>query len=428
MRVSLRHLAYALPAVPLAALYLPLFSYVTPFYVAERGVDLAAIGFAWIAIRIFDAVSDPAMGWLSDRTRGRFGRRRLWVLASVPLLCGATWMAFVPPEEAGLGHAVLWLFLVTLGWTMAQTPYAAWGAEMERDYDARTRVTSWREAFVLVGTLLATVVYFVGGAGGDGLFSVAVAVVVLLPLTVGVAVACAPEPPPRPAVSIGFRAGWRALAENAPFRRLLGAWFVNGAANGLPVTLFLFFVEDRLGAPDDAGWLLLSYFAAAILGIPFWSWAARRISKHRAWALAMIYASAVFAAALTLGEGDVTAFAVIAVLTGLAFGADLSLPPAMQADVVDLDTRRTGAERAGLYFALWQVATKSALALSSGTALILLDLSGFEASSVNTPAALWTLTVLYAGVPILLKLVSVAMIWRFGLDRAALEALRPGPA
>jgi Na+/melibiose symporter-like transporter len=173
-----------------------------------------------------------------------------------------------------------------------------------------------------------------------------------------------------------------------------------------------------------AGVMFLLYFGAAILGVPFWTWAARRWSKHRAWCAAMIYACAIFAGALLLSEGDHVAFGVISVLTGLAFGADLSLPPSIQADVVELDTKRTGAERAGLFFAIWQVATKAALAISSGLALILLGAVGFEAGSENSDTALWTLSLLYAGVPIVLKLGAVAMMWRFPLDRAALENVR----
>jgi Na+/melibiose symporter-like transporter len=419
-----RNLVYALPAIPLAALYLPLFSYVTPFYASERGVDIAALGAAWIVIRLFDAVSDPAIGWLSDRTPGRLGRRRVWLAASVPLVCLATWQAFVPPEGAGLSHAVLWLFLLTLGWTMAQTPYTAWGAELAKDYAARARVTGWREGFVLVGTVVATLLYVLGGEGGAGLEAVALAVVVLLPLLVALAVWRTPDPGPEHKGHLSVLEGWRAIRANRPFARLLGAWFVNGAANGLPVTLFLFFVEHRLGAPEATGWLLMLYFAAAIGGIPVWTWAAGRFSKHRTWSVAMLYACAIFAAALFLGEGDVAAFAVITVLTGLALGADLALPPAMQADVVELDTIRTGAARAGLFFAIWQVATKAAVALSSGLALILLGQAGFSAGTPNDATALWALAGLYAGAPILLKLGAVALMWSFPLDQAALRAAR----
>ena len=415
--------AYALPGFALAALYLPLFTYVTPFYAAERGIDLAAIGTAWILIRLFDAVSDPAMGWLSDRTPARWGRRRIWLALSVPVIVVSCWQAFVPPEDAGLGHAALWLFLLTLGWTMAQTPYAAWGAELAPDYQGRTRVTAWREGLVLVGTLAATFAYVGGGGGGAGLQVVAITVAIALPLMVLVTVLVVPDRVEKPARRIGLSEGWRALRANLPFRRLLGAWFVNGLANGVPVTLFLFFTADRLGMDEEtAGLMFVLYFSAAILGVPGWTWAAGRIGKHRAWSVAMIYACAIFAAALFLGPGDIVPFAVISVLTGLAFGADLALPPAIQADVVELDTRRTGAARAGLFFAIWQVATKAALAVSSGIALIVLDGAEFAAGTENTDGALWTLTILYAGVPIVLKLVAVGMMWRFPLDRTTLHA------
>ena len=422
-------IAYALPAFALAALYLPLYTYLTPFYATERGVDLAAIGVALIAIRIFDAVTDPALGWLSDRTPGRIGRRRIWLVASVPIIALGVWQAFVPPQDAGLWHMVVWLGVITIGWTMAQTPYAAWGAEIAPTYDQRTRVTGWREAVVLFGTVGVTLTYVFGGAGGDGLAAVAVLVIVTLPLGVGVAAGFVPDPPVTekdatvaPQTSPGLRRVGSILS-NRSFRWLLGAWILNGLANGLPVTLFEFFSRDRLGMDAETfGLFVLLYFAAAVAGIPFWLWAARRFSKHRTWAVAMVYASAVFAGALALGTGDVAYFAIITLLTGLAFGADLALPPSMQADVISEDTRLTGQARAGIYFALWQVATKASIALSSGLALIALDASGFIAQSENTASALWTLTVLYAGVPIALKLAAAAMMWHFRLDRSAVDA------
>ncbi|MEO1774140.1 MAG: MFS transporter [Pseudomonadota bacterium] len=423
--------AYAAPAMVLAALYLPLFTYVTPFYAEEQGVALGVLGLAWICIRLFDAVSDPVIGWLSDRTPGRFGRRRLWLAASVPLIAVSTWMAFVPPADAGLWHAVLWLFLLTLGWSMAQTPYAAWGAEIAPDYSSRLRVTAWREALVLVGTVLSTILYVVGGEGGEGLRTVALGVIVGLPLLMLLALWRVPDPP-RPASAasppgLTFRAGLATLADNRPFRRLLAAWFVNGAANGLPASLFLFFVADRLEAPEAQGMLFLLYFLSAVLGIPFWNWAAGRgvgaWAKHRVWGAAMVYACAIFAAALLLGPGDIVPFAIITVLTGLAFGADLTLPPAIQADVVAADTAETGAERAGLFFALWQVATKAALALSSGLAYIALDFAGFTAGGENSEGALLALALLYAGAPIVLKLIAVWLMWGFELDRERLATL-----
>ncbi|MEM6678079.1 MAG: MFS transporter [Pseudomonadota bacterium] len=424
--------AYAAPALFLAALYLPLFTYVTPFYAAERGVSLGALGAAWIAIRLFDAVSDPAIGWLSDRTPGRFGRRRVWLAASVPVIGLGVWQAFVPPEDAGLVHAIVWLTVLTLGWSMAQTPYAAWGAEVAPDYRGRVTVTAWREALVLVGTVVSTLLYVAGGEGGEGLEAVALGVVIGLPIAVALAWVLVPDPgrPPEAARGRGEAPGLgalvRTLRANRPFRVLIGAWLANGAANALPASLFLFFVQHRLGAEDAAGPLFLLYFLSAVIGIPFWNWAAGKVAKHRLWGMGMLYACAVFAVALTLGEGDVVAFGVITVLTGLAFGADLALPPAIQADVVAADRAATGAERAGLFFALWQVATKASLAVASGAAYLALDAAGFVATGGNTAEALLALAILYAGVPIVLKLLAVALVWNFELDRARLEALNAG--
>lgn len=421
-----RNAGYAAPALPLAALYFPVYVYVAPFY-AELGVSLAALGALFIAIRLMDAVTDPLMGWLSDRTPSliarRFGRRKPWLLLSAPLVAISCWMLMVPPEGAGIGHVALWLSLLTLSWTVALTPWFAWGAEISGDYAERATITAWREGATLVGTVIAVILYNVSEGAAEGMRAVALFVAVLMPIAALAAALMAPEPADYTKTRMAFRAGLRAVAGNALFRRLLLAYFVNGLANALPAGLFLFFIGDYLGAPE-AGWLLLVYFLCAIAGLPFWAWAARRLSKHRAWGLAMIWCSAAFAPAFFLGEGDVALFAAICVATGFALGADLALPASIQADVVDADTAETGEQRTGLFFALWSVATKAALALSGGFALIALDVAGFEAGAENAPGALLALAGLYALAPVALKLVAVAMMWRFPLGEAEQRALR----
>ena len=259
-------------------------------------------------------------------------------------------------------------------------------------------------------------------------------VAVTLPLGVALAVWRAPEPVREQEAVKSLADAWHELKGNLPFRRLLVAWFVNGAANGAPVSLFLFFVAHRLEADDVtislgseipfAGACLLAYFGAAILGLPAWSWLSRRIGKHRTWCLGMLWACGFFAWALALGPGDTAQFLAISILTGFAFGADMALPPSIQADVIEDDAQRHGAVRAGLFFALWLVATKAAVAISSGTVLIVLGLSGFDAAIRNSEVSLWTLTLLYAGLPILLKLAVAALMWNFPLDRQALQEAR----
>jgi Na+/melibiose symporter-like transporter len=216
----------------------------------------------------------------------------------------------------------------------------------------------------------------------------------------------------------------RLLLGNRPFLRLIAAYLINGLANGLPATLFLLFVEHVLAAPERQGTLLFVYFLFGILGVPLWLRVARRLGKHRTWCVAMSINAAIFAFVPLLGPGDAAVFLAICVATGLCLGADLTLPSAIQADVVDLDTARGGGGRTGLYFAFWGMATKLALALAVGIGFGLLDLAGFAAAADNANGPLLALALLYAGLPVALKAVAIALMWRFPLDRAAQADLR----
>lgn len=422
--------AYALPAIPFAVLTLPLYIVVPAFYAEELGVPLAAVGQALLIVRLVDALSDPAIGLLADRWRPAFGRRRLWFAAAMLPTAFAAWMIFRPPEGAGVPYLLVWGSALSIAWTAALVPYTAWGTELSTTYAGRNRIAAWRETAALVGTLVALALQAVAPAVAGGgqravLGSYAILVGIGLPLFAIAAVALTPEPVDLSRKRLRLREGLRAMRANAAFLRLVAAFLINGLANGLPATLFLFFVSDRLGAKDLAGPFLVAYFTAGVLGVPLWLWVARRVSKHRAWCFAMLLACAVFLFAPFLGPGDTMAFGVICVLTGLAVGADLVLPPSIQADVIDVDTAASGDQRSGLYLAAWGLATKLALAAAVGIAFPLLSLAGFDpASGAKTEGGLTALAWLYGGLPVALKLAAIALMWRFPLDEASQAALR----
>lgn len=219
-------------------------------------------------------------------------------------------------------------------------------------------------------------------------------------------------------------AGLRSIAANKPFRRLLAAWLINGVANGLPAALFLLLCRHLLREPAIAGPALLAYFVAGIAFMPLWTRLAGRIGKHRAWSAAMIWSCAAFAPVLLLGPGDGGAFIAICIASGAGLGADLALPPAMQADVIDLDLLTTGRQRAGLFFAAWTMAQKAGNAFAAGIGLGLLDLTGFSATGANGPAQILALAMLYCLLPIALKLGAIALVWRFPIDRAEQARIR----
>ncbi len=422
-------LAYGALGLPLAALNLPLYLYLPTFYAQSMGLGLAAVGAVLFVARLLDTFSDPLIGELSDRFPTRFGRRRPWLVLAAPLLIVATWLLFIPPAGIGTWYLFGWTALAYLAWTLMILPYTAWGAELSADYHERSRIAGAREGAVVLGILIAGGLPVVLGAdpGGDQgrvLSVLAWSMSVVLPLALIWLLASVPERPHASERPLAWRAGLKLAAQNRPFVRLVLAYLLNGVANGLPATLFLLFVGDVLQEGPRAGLLLLIYFLSGIIGIPLWLQLSYRIGKHRAWSASMLWACAVFLWVPFLGPGDFWWFGLICALSGLALGGDLTLPSSIQADVVDLDRVESGRQRTGLFFALWNMATKLALALAVGIAFPVLAWLGFEAGGSNSELALFGVAALYGLLPVVIKLVATGLVWNFPLGAEAQAELR----
>jgi len=422
-------LAYALPGLPLAVATLPVYVFVPTLYAQEFGIGLALIGTILFATRVFDAFSDPVIGFLSDHTNSRFGRRKPWIVLSMPVMVLSIYKLFAPPDNVDDTYLAIWSVVLTLSWTGILLPYSAWAAELSNDYQERTRLTSAREAMVLIGTMIAaalpTLLTFWGYPSlRTHAFGIALFVVAVLPIAVLICAKAVPDLKRGKQQSLSFRHGLRVLGENTAFRRLLIAYLINATANGLPATLFILFVTYRLEMPDAYGPLLFAYFLSGFAGIPIWYQVSKTISKHRTWCIAMVIAVGSFVwTPFLVGPGDYYVFLIITIVSGLAVGADLVLPPSVQADVVDMDTLESGQQRTGLYFALWGMATKLALGLAAGLAFPLLQWTGFDAEAANTgsrnsDSALFALAMIYAFLPVIFKSVAIGLMWNFPLSRA----------
>jgi len=415
---NLQLLTYGLPGLPLAILLLPLFITVPTYYADDLGLGFTTVGIVLMLARMWDVVTDPLIGILSDRTHHRLGRRRPWLLAGVPLMVLGAWALFRPAADVGWAYLAAATITLYLGGTMVMLPYTAWAAELSPDHHERSRIAGAREAALVIGTICAMAVPALFGIDRaiimDG---TAIAILILTPVTVAVALITLPDPAtPRTATQPAFRSYERVWI-NRPFRQLISAYFVNGVAYGLPATLFLLYAEHVLGRPEWAWVLLIIYFASAIVALPVWLAVSRRLGKRRTWIVAMSLAAAGFWPAALLGEGDLIWFILICIWTGTPLGAELVMPPSMQADVIDLDAANNGVTRTGTLFGLWGVATKIPLALGVGIAFPILGLVGFSGdAATNGPISLAVLAGLYGLVPVLFKLVAIRLIWGYPLD------------
>ena len=426
-------LVYSLPSLPLAALYFSLYVLLGNFYFNEFSLSLSAIGVSFILVRLFDAFSDPVMGYVSDNFYTRFGRRKPWVFLGGCIFVYAAWMLLVPDPDAEIGmfYFACWLLISTIGWTIMYSPYYALGAELSSDYSERSKITFCRELLVLLGIVLASLLYSISFELNTDLFIFDIRPSVGLKqicLTSGVLFLLSMI---FFLLSRGFGRDIHdhknqkfeiqeiieVLRSQRLFSRLLISQFLNGLANGFPPALFVFFVNYLLQLPALVGPLLILYFVGAIIGVPFWLLLSQKYDKHRLWCAAMIYACIVFFFVILLNRGDLVGFSIICFLTGLALSADLALPTSIQADVLDLEVLRTGKRPSGQFFAIWGFVSKSAVAVSTGLALILLDLVGFQPNIYNGAFALTFLSFMYGGIPIILKCLSVYLMWNFELDR-----------
>lgn len=388
----------------LAAAGLPIYIHAPKFYVDEYGVGLGALGVALFALRLVDVVQDPILGWLVERTPER---RSLMTGIAAALMAAAMVALFaVPPPIAPiLWFAATLLVLFTAYSFLTIAFYAEGVAKALRMGSAGyLRLAGWREGGALAGVCLAAVAPTVLALLTDqpfAAFALGFAAVALL-----VAVAMNDQWRNRAEAGAGPPGGALRKVLSDPFsRRLLLLALVNATPVAITSTLFLFFVESRLGAPGAEGPLLLLFFLAAALSTPLWMRAALRLGPKRALLLGMALAILSFAGAATLGAGDVLPFALICVASGAALGADLTLLPAIFARRM-----QDVSPGAGAGFGLWSFVSKLTLAFAAVGLLPLLEARGFVSGGPNTEAALWLLTFLYALVPCVLKLVAMALL------------------
>ena len=415
--------------------------YLPKFYTDVVGADIALVGFVLLAIRLFDAVSDPVIGALSDRTTSPLGRRRPWIAFGVPPLVIALYLLFSPPALSPDG-ALLWfgvgLFVVFLAWTAITVPYESLGAELTQDYDERTAILSLRDGALILGTILAAAspaiiqgVLGLGDGPDAGRAKFRAVAVSYAPLVVLACLACVWLVKERHGHrSSAALPSLRTLGErlkNRPFRILLASYTIAAIGSNLPATLIPYYVDYVIGDPNVEQYLLL-YFLTGVVLLPFWVRLAKRVGKKPAWLAAAALNSLTFAGVFFLGPGDSQAYAVLVIASGLGFGATLALPSAMQADVIDYEELRSGERKEGEIIGLWAVSKKLAAAFGVFLAFPILGAVGYVPNAAQPEAVVLTLKILYALVPSLFNLLGLWVAWHYPIDKAAhekiLEAVR----
>ncbi len=394
--------AFAVFAGVLSAAGLPIYIHAPKFYVDSYGVSLAALGTVLFALRLIDVVQDPLLGRLAEALKRWQG---FAVAVAVGLMAaGMLGLFAVTPPITPIWWFAAMLTLVFSAFSFLTISFYARGVakagELDQSGLGHLRVARWRETGGLIGVCIASVLPSLFMALGwppfAGFALVFAAVAVLAAVMIRAEWGRGLE-----LVSSGFGP----VLRDTTSRRLLLVALANAAPVAVTSSLFLFFVESRLGAPGWEGPLLLLFFVAAAGAAPLWGMLAERITAKRTLMAAMVLSILSFSFALFLGTGDIWAFAAICLASGAALGADMTLLPAIFARRME-----TIAPNATEGFALWSFVSKFTLAFAAVALLPTLEAAGFSSGGTNSESALWTLSLLYALVPCILKVAALLLL------------------
>ena len=345
------------------------------------------------------------------------------------------------------------------------------GAELAKGYNERTLVMSWREAFSVSGSLLgafcpAVIIFWGYTKPTDNVYFLAIICCTLMPLFVINLLFSVKEPPPTESnvKKMKIRESFRYVWANEPYRRLVIIFLFATIGSGLTNSLSFFFVKHVLLAGDLYGFYLAPYFVSQIVAIPLWFKLSRKIGKHRAtmcaigwyafWScfipliaispnhwceafaihrLANIFRNDWASSLVTYFDGVPTGkflfFIGVMMLKGSSIGALSALPYAMAADVIDVDTARTGKNQGGAYFSIWTMTRKIAYAAGLASAGLAATWIAFDnltdpISAPNSANTLLWLAIFYSVIPALFKFVAIPLLWSYPLTEEKVRSIQ----
>jgi GPH family glycoside/pentoside/hexuronide:cation symporter len=403
------------------------------FYTDAALVPPALAGNALLIGKGWDAINDPLFGWLTDRTKSRFGKRRVFMIfGAIPLGIATALLWFVPASDrlsAFFWIAATFILFDTL-WTLTNVPYYALTSELTDDYDERSSLTTYRMVMAvpayLVGAALtpAIVGLFALQQTGYAFIGIAYGVVAAAALLIsaagirerkGLAVS-APEPSPFKSLAVALK--------NKPFAWLCATYFVINLSFAFIKILMVYYIEYQLLMAAETSLVMGLMLICVTIALPFWQWVSRRMDKGPAYALGMLVGGLAVILTFFLPHESTGLIYLIAALAGFGFAAQWIFPWAMVADVADYDRADTGQQRSGMYYGVWGLATKISEALALVTVGWILTGFGYVPNVEQSSNALFGIRLFFGLIPAGIILVCLPLLIKYPITRKTHAAIR----
>ena len=393
------------------------------FFAEVHGFEISVIGIIIFLSKLIDIITDPLVGWLNDKN---FFPRKAYLLIGGILSGLALTQLFLKQDIDQEIFLFVWLSILYLGWTMFQIPYLSIGYDLEKNYFLRTKLSATREFFILLGLFCSLGIPMFFSISNEKLLENIVFIATLFGL-MGLILFCSliPENKRTNEKKIKFKKVIKNLKKNIYFSKIFLVLVVNNLANVFPMVLFAFFITYVLGGDDsNRQTTLFFYFLFAIMGVPFWTIISKKYGKKEVWSLSLFMSAMFFLLVFFLEDGNFVFFIIISCITGFCLGADLIIPPSIQADITDWHRSKFGEDISGVLFSIITFLNKFAFAVVSIFVFGIMGVLDFDTDGeINTNVRLFII-ISYALAPILLKLLAAYLLANFKLEENELQKIQ----
>ena len=393
------------------------------FFAEVHDFEISVIGILIFLSKLIDVITDPLVGWLNDKNF--FSRKAYLFIGGILSGLALTQLFLIQDIDQEI-FLFVWLSILYLGWTMFQIPYLSIGYDLEKNYFLRTKLSATREFFILLGLFCALGIPMFFSISNEKLLENIVFIATLFGL-MGLILFCSliPENKRTNEKKIKFKKVIKNLKKNIYFSKIFFVLVVNNLANVFPMVLFAFFITYVLGGDDsNRQTTLFFYFLFAIMGVPFWTIISKKYGKKEVWSLSLFMSAMFFLLVFFLEDGNFVFFIIISCITGFCLGADLIIPPSIQADITDWHRSKFGEDISGVLFSIITFLNKFAFAVVSIFVFGIMGVLDFDTDGeINTNVRLFII-ISYALAPILLKLLAAYLLVNFKLKENELQKIQ----
>ena len=387
--------AYGLPLLAISFLVGPI-TVLQGIYAKHFGVALTTIAAVLFIARLFDAISDPIIGYCADRYYGRHGHRKPFIITGGILFIVASWFLYVPPVGVSDSYFLIWFLAFYLAYTLFEIPHLAWGSQLATDSREKNRVYGIRSLFAFLGTLLFFCMPLLPWFETNEItpetlkWSVLVSGALMLPMLY---LSIKTVPNRERAIQndqqnnrLNKRENWRvalrAIYANKPLLVLTCAHICTGFGSGMWFTLLFIVVDSYLGLGGQFALVYVISFAISILSLRLWYLLANYWSKQAVWIAAMVLVIAGLLGTGLLSNTNTGWLELLLCMTLISsgFACFNIMMPSLLSDVVDYGTWKFGTDLAATYFSLYTFVNKAIGALGGALALAIAGWVSFDPS------------------------------------------------